>query len=769
MSYDEKENGRAGGIGAPASEGLGQSCFDGSSDSSQSAANVPPFKPDELAAYAGCGLDLIRLNVPTACDARGRSVGKAPRDKGWRDAQPMTLDEASAHMGEGSNVGVRLRSDDLVVDVDPRNFEVGDDPLARLSIDLGVDWTDFPTVITGSGGKHIYMRKPDAAELVNELQGYRGVEFKSAGRQVVAAGSVHPETRRPYLWDDDFLAVPLKSRPMAPDSLIQLAQRPTTTSRVSEAGEFSAEQLEVMLTGLSVLDYREQSRWLELMMACHHATAGDGRDVFIAWSIADPTYQDHAQVIGNRWDSLRADSNGRRVSVATLIKSLIDAGHGDLIPRDSAQDDFPDDLADAAVAAAKPRTRQGVADEWVYVIDAEMFIRRSDGKKWKKEQWKARYAGLREGDIVNAVFKGQFPVRKFEALEYLPCESEFPDGEDGGRYNIWHPSGVEAKPGDVQPFIDHMAYLFADEVERGHALDYLAMLVQRPDQKVNFALLVKGGQGTGKSWIGRLITAIIGRRNVVLPSNSEVMSQWTAWTEGAQLGIVEELMAPGRFDMANRLKPIITEPYLRIESKGCSLYSIPNKLNLLAFTNHDDAVPIERGDRRWLVLFSDAKPLDEAYYERLFQYLDGEGPAAVKHWLMQRQIGLNPKGMAPKTVGKDQMRRLSMGDAEQFLTELMEEGAAPFDFPLVRFDEVLAAVPADVARRSPGLRNRVTKWITGEAAAVKHERYKKQDGSGRQNCHLWSTRDHAYWSDLGAAARIDAYLAHRKTDDRFAE
>jgi len=209
--------------------------------------------------------------------------------------------------------------------------------------------------------------------------------------------------------------------------------------------------------------------------------------------------------------------------------------------------------------------------------------------------------------------------------------------------------------------------------------------------------------------------------------------------------------------MANRLKPIITEPFLRIEDKGCSLYSIPNMLNLMAFTNHNDAVPIERGDRRWLVVFSDAKPRDDAYYDALFQFLDGDGPAAVKDWLAHRSIELNAKGMAPRTSGKDEMRRNSMGDAELFLSELLEEKEAPFDFPLVRFEDVLGAVPSDIARQSKGLRNRVSKWLVEEIGAIKHSRYSKPD---RPNCCLWSLADHDTWETKGPAGRMDAFVAH---------
>ena len=47
--------------------------------------------------------------------------------------------------------------------------------------------------------------------------------------------------------------------------------------------------------------------------------------------------------------------------------------------------------------------------------------------------------------------------------------------------------------------------------------------------------------------------------------------------EGAQLAVVEELMTLGRLEVANRLKPVITDPTIRIEEKNCSIYSIPKQ------------------------------------------------------------------------------------------------------------------------------------------------------------------------------------------------
>ena len=76
------------------------------------------------------------------------------------------------------------------------------------------------------------------------------------------------------------------------------------------------------------------------------------------------------------------------------------------------------------------------------------------------------------------------------------------------------------KLGNVKPFLDHMTLLFPDEGDGELVLDYLALLTQKPAQKIHFALLVCGSQGTGKSWIGNLMERIIGRPNVVRPSNA---------------------------------------------------------------------------------------------------------------------------------------------------------------------------------------------------------------------------------------------------------
>lgn len=295
----------------------------GVNDAAGHAAATPSF--EAASEYRRVRLDLIPL----------RRRDKMPADKRW---QERTYDQAEVlerARRDGLNLGVRLPADVVVVDVDPRNFPAGRDSLAELAAAFGLPLSSAPHVLTGNldhPGHHYYFRKPAGAVLLDSVDGFEGVEFKSLGRQVVAAGSVHP-TGGMYRWAPD--SPPLHDMPDLPARLVEAARRPER-KRASGAGEIAPEQLAASLEHLDPTDFREHGRWLELMMACHHATDGEARQEFIDWSTSDPAYADHEWIVGRRWDSLHADRDGA-VTIATLRRHLNNAGT-DIAPPDAADD-----------------------------------------------------------------------------------------------------------------------------------------------------------------------------------------------------------------------------------------------------------------------------------------------------------------------------------------------------------------------------------------------------------------------------------------------
>lgn len=278
-----------------------------------------------LKPYVSCGYELIELN------------GKKPAKRGWQKTETLTFDEAEYCFALEKNVGVRLRETDLVIDVDPRNFASGVDELNRFLREFDVD--ESAVVETGSGGKHIYLQKPLGLKVSGKLPGYSGIDVKSAGGFVVAAGSAHPETGRLYQWESDALCLVDE----APERLLSTLAKTAPTNSVAEPGEVSCEQLEAMLSALDVYDFDDQTEWLNLMMACHHATGGLGKSEFVTWSISHPKYAGDSEIIETRWNSLKADKPGGRTA-ASLYRELFKVGHGDLVPRSSAVEDFENDL-----------------------------------------------------------------------------------------------------------------------------------------------------------------------------------------------------------------------------------------------------------------------------------------------------------------------------------------------------------------------------------------------------------------------------------------
>ena len=65
--------------------------------------------------YLATGFESIKLG----------SNSKAPIQKNWTKCKSLSTNQAISWMEKGNNIGVRMRPIDLIIDVDPRNFEAG--------------------------------------------------------------------------------------------------------------------------------------------------------------------------------------------------------------------------------------------------------------------------------------------------------------------------------------------------------------------------------------------------------------------------------------------------------------------------------------------------------------------------------------------------------------------------------------------------------------------------------------------------------------------
>ena len=370
-------------------------------------------------------IPLHRWDATRTEKGKTRKVGKAPMDQEWT-TRPYDRSAVAEMVARGHNYGVRLKPCHLVVDVDPRNMPEGRDTFAELCEATGLDPDDYPRVETGGGGLHVYMAKPESVAAVDELEDvYPGIEFKSLGRQVVAAGSLHPDTLRHYRMAD---GVEMWELPPAPQALLDLVARPTSalTSRRPAEAVIDADRLQEMLDAMDPGDYGTNTEWEPLLMSVHDATGGDeecGR-IFDVWCSAGPGY---CGDVMNRWRSLRTDREHRR-SVGTLMRLV--EGNADALAvvaravRGDPADDFAADIEGTAHqmrANTQGKAADTIENAFAAVAESGVRPRFNELKRsvvFERPAWDPAFGNRADDDTLRLL--RELLIIQFRHLSYSP-------------------------------------------------------------------------------------------------------------------------------------------------------------------------------------------------------------------------------------------------------------------------------------------------------------------------------------------------------------
>ena len=158
---------------------------------------------------------------------------------------------------------------------------------------------------------------------------------------------------------------------------------------------------------------------------------------------------------------------------------------------------------------------RAVINEWVWVSALGIYMNRRDPSfVLKKEMFNDKFRSLARGGLLsNFLHSRRYgTMLKPDRVVYRPNQSEFLAG--GREWNLWRPSEIVAHKGDTTMWDAHLAYLFPDQKQRDHLRDWLAGVLQRLGIKPLHALLLIGvEQGTGKSWVLRVLAKLIGDSN----------------------------------------------------------------------------------------------------------------------------------------------------------------------------------------------------------------------------------------------------------------
>jgi hypothetical protein len=161
-------------------------------------------------------------------------------------------------------------------------------------------------------------------------------------------------------------------------------------------------------------------------------------------------------------------------------------------------------------------------------------------------------------------------------------------------------------------------------------------------------------------------------------------SNFNEWANGSAVVYVEEMKHHGanRYDIMNKLKPVISNSVVEIHPKGKASYPVANVTNYLFLSNYMDGAPTDEGDRRLFFLSTRVgteravRLTEEGFYTRLFDTL--KTPGDVRAWLLSVDIEAVGRGKfvadgrAPITAVRQQVIELSRGEGEINTIDLID-------------------------------------------------------------------------------------------------
>jgi len=343
---------------------------------------------------------------------------------------------------------------------------------------------------------------------------------------------------------------------------------------------------------------------------------------------------------------------------------------------------------------------------WVYVTDDDKFYR-LDSEEWLTMQgFNARFNRELPTDEDGAMAKSagwtvldDMHIPSVTKALYLPWAAPKFDLEGVACVNTYRPSAVPQPVATLSPegraavsvVRQHLNLIAGGRQEVvATMVDWLAHNVQHPGVKIRWAPLVKGVEGDGKTLLGSLLAAVMGRVNVRNVSPKVLGTDFTGWAEGSCVAVLEEIKLTGhnRYDILNALKPFITNDSIEVHAKGKDPRDAINTTNYIAFTNYQDALPLTETDRRWWIVFTPFTSSSEMaravaplsanlglYFDRLHEAIQ-QHPAELRRWLLDHSIGttFKPNGSAPATDEKARMISASTSEEEDMVRFILEDG-----------------------------------------------------------------------------------------------
>lgn len=381
----------------------------------------------------------------------------------------------------------------------------------------------------------------------------------------------------------------------------------------------------------------------------------------------------------------------------------------------------------------------------VYVRDTHRVLI-PNGMFLKSEQFRATYGGYAFSiDSMNSksTKSAWEAFTESQAIDFphadgicfrpkmKPCQIIEVDGRR--LVNTYVPLNIKRTKGDPSLFIEHTRKVFKNEIDYQIIMAYMAAMVQHSGTKFQWAPIIQGAEGNGKTLFFRVIEKALGSRYCHYPNASDLAGgglKFNGWLEGKLAIFLEEIFVSDRREVSEPLKVLITNDRMEIQHKGQNQYTGDNIANIMVSTNHRDAMKLSYDQRRYCMIFTHqsykdivADGMSNVYFKKIWDWLNNGGYEIMTDYLMEYQIPneLNPATLchrAPESSSCHEAIMAGYGPVEQYVMEAISEELPGFRggyISMPKLNELLAEKRLD-HKISPNKRSE----ILGTLGYVKH-------------------------------------------------
>ena len=417
----------------------------------------------------------------------------------------------------------------------------------------------------------------------------------------------------------------------------------------TESETFSLDQIRLYLDILDPKDFRNFDDFIKLMMGFHYTGynhQNETRQLFIDWSTRDPLYNSKEAINNNikLFNSLRYDKTNK-IGKGTIIKlaqakppkridtpitnNLIDPPiNQKTLDNKKTIGATYDEFYDAFKAIIKDFLKQEYNNNLIYVenqfysiddnniwhYDKEVFTRFSEFVNENSKNYKyiksKNITGSLNDKLIHVVEKGEGQIKRLNTKrddlfrKVLTDSTNKPLPEITFKNKIYNFKKNEVRPIETKDYrttylnviydnyamptkIDDLLYSSFNKQDNQISCFYqlLAMMLN-PAKHKQLIVILKGGAGTGKSTVVKLINKLLGQLATTINLQDINTNKNPHCYEGldTKLLITMNELACGYYD-SRALKELVEPGFRLINPKGKSQYEAYINLSVLAASN----------------------------------------------------------------------------------------------------------------------------------------------------------------------------------------